>query len=85
MLPSPEEPEPRELARGAGAATPYARRAIHYRKGRYDAAVFHRRDIMAGQRLEGPAVVEQDDTTTLIPAGFMGAVDPFGHIVIQES
>ena len=41
----------------------------------YDAAVYHRRDLLAGQHLDGPAVVEQEDTTTLVPAGFRATVD----------
>jgi N-methylhydantoinase A len=62
-----------------------AHRPIHYRKQRYDAAVHHRRELLAGQHVEGPAIVEQEDTTTLVPAGFRGEVDRLGNLVIQES
>ena len=68
---------------GHGAATPAGRRPIHYRKQRHDAAVYHRRDLRAGQHLDGPAVVEQDDTTTLVPAGFRATVDAYGNLVIE--
>src|SRR6267142_929778 len=68
---------------GRGPATPAGRRPIHYRKRRYDAAVYHRRDLMAGQHLDGPAVIEQEDTTTLVPAGFRASVDAFGNLVIE--
>ncbi len=76
------KPELSPVPRGTGPATPHARRPIHYRGCRYDAAVHHRRDLRAGQHLEGPAIVEQDDTTTLVPAGFRAEVDGLGHIVI---
>jgi N-methylhydantoinase A len=78
------KPRLRRIERGAGPAAPYARRPIHYRKQRFEAAIYHRRDLLADQHLDGPAVLEQDDTTTLIPAGFRGQVDDFGNLVIQE-
>jgi N-methylhydantoinase A len=79
------KPEPRAAGRGAGAATPAARRPIHYRQRRYDAAVYHRRDLRAGQHLDGPAIVEQEDTTTLVPAGFRAEVDGLGNLLIQDT
>jgi N-methylhydantoinase A len=75
----------RPLAGGSGAATARARRAIHYRGGRHDAAVYHRGDLLAGQHVPGPAIVEQEDTTTLVPAGWRGEVDRLGNIVIREA
>jgi N-methylhydantoinase A len=78
------KPELRRPARGLGPAKPAGRRPIHYRGQRHDAAIYDRRDLLAGQQVDGPAIVEQDDTTTLIPAGFVGEVDGFGNIVIQE-
>jgi N-methylhydantoinase A len=83
---SGETPKP-PLARpprGSGPATPVGRRPIHYRKGRYEAQVYRRRDLLAGQHVMGPAIVEQDDTTTVVPSGFRGEVDDFGNLVIQE-
>jgi N-methylhydantoinase A len=71
-------------APGDGPAAPYARRRIHYGAQAYEAAIYHRRELLAGQYADGPAVVEQDDTTTLIPASFRGVVDRLGNIVIQE-
>src|SRR5215212_2058183 len=80
-----ETPKPRlrEPARGSGPATPHAHRPIHYGRKRYQAAIYHRRDLLAGQHLDGPAVVEQDDATTLIPDGFRGTVDNLNNIVIE--
>jgi N-methylhydantoinase A len=72
------------LPRGPGQATPFAHRPIHYRKERHQAGVYRRLDLLAGQHVEGPAIIEQDDTTTVIPAGFRADVDDFGNLVIQE-
>jgi N-methylhydantoinase A len=33
----------------------------------------------------GPAVIVQDDTTTVIEPGYAGAVDRFGNILIEEA
>jgi N-methylhydantoinase A len=77
------KPETRPAPAGGGPAAPGGRRPIHYRKQRYEAAVYQRRDLRAGQHLDGPAIVEQEDTTTLVPAGFRAEVDPYGNLVIQ--
>jgi N-methylhydantoinase A len=77
------KPEPKAVPTGHGPATPAGHRPIHYRKHRYDAAVYHRRDLLAGQHVNGPAVIEQEDTTTLVPAGFRASVDTFGNLVIE--
>jgi N-methylhydantoinase A len=76
------KPEPRPVPAGRGAARPAGRRAIHYRKQRHDAAVYRREDLLAGQHLAGPAIVEQADTTTLVPAGWRAEVDPHGNLVV---
>jgi N-methylhydantoinase A len=77
------KPELRRLPTASGTAKPSARRAIHYRGRWYDAAVYHRAILLAGQQLDGPAIVEQDDTTTLVPADFRADVDPFGNLLIR--
>jgi N-methylhydantoinase A len=77
------KPELRPVPAGHGPASPAGRRPIHYRKRRYDALVYERRDLRAGQHLDGPAIVEQEDTTTLVPAGFRATVDAFGNLVIE--
>src|SRR5262249_49803707 len=77
------KPELEAVPAGRGAATPGGRRPIHYRKQRFEAAVSHRRDLRAGQHLDGPAIVEQEDTTTLVPAKFRALVDAFGNLVIE--
>jgi N-methylhydantoinase A/oxoprolinase/acetone carboxylase beta subunit len=49
---------------------------------------FYDRDRLgAGHRIEGPAVINQYDTTTVIPPGLTAEIDRYGNIVIwlQES
>ena len=46
---------------------------------------YDRAALKAGNRLEGPAIVNQYDTTTVIPPGLSAHVDRFGNIVIAMS
>ncbi len=44
---------------------------------------YEREALKAGNRLAGPAIVNQYDTTTVIPPGVEAHVDRFGNIVIE--
>lgn len=44
---------------------------------------YDRAALEAGNRLEGPAIVNQYDSTTVIPPGLTAEVDRFGNIVIK--
>jgi len=47
------------------------------------AVIYDRSKLRAGDRVEGPAVVCEMDSTTVILAGFVGNVDRFGNILIN--
>jgi len=54
--------------------------------------VYQRKTLKAGQVLQGPAVIAEDETTTIITSGFVAALDPSGAIrltaksaVLQEA
>jgi N-methylhydantoinase A len=47
-----------------------------------EAAFFRRADLMAGQHFRGPAVVAQDDCTTVVPPGFVARMDEYGNLRI---
>jgi len=46
---------------------------------------WRRAALAAGNRLEGPAIVEQMDSTTVIPPGLHARVDDYGNLVIELS
>ena len=46
---------------------------------------YDRAALKAGNRLEGPAIVNQYDSTTVIPPGLTAHVDRFGNIVIDAA
>jgi N-methylhydantoinase A len=52
---------------------------------RLDTPRYRRAALKAGNHLPGPAIVDQMDTTTLIPPGFAARVDPFGNLVITQT
>ena len=80
---------PKPKASPVGAATGAAPATGHREilsRGQWQRATIHDRTrLLAGQTLPGPAIVEQDDTTVLVPRGFVGTVDAFGNITITAS
>jgi len=50
-----------------------------------DAAIYEREHLSAGTTLEGPAIVEQYDTTTWMPAGWSATVDVAGNLLVERS
>jgi N-methylhydantoinase A len=46
--------------------------------------VYDRNQLLAFNRIEGPAVVEEKACTTLILPGYVGTIDDFGNIVIEK-
>jgi N-methylhydantoinase A len=55
------------------------------RRAPVEAAVYDRAAMKAGDAFEGPAIVEQDDTTTLITPGWRGRVDSHGNLVLERT
>ena len=43
---------------------------------------YDRSKLLAGDRIEGPAIINQYDTTTVPPPGFTAEIDRFGNIVM---
>jgi N-methylhydantoinase A len=53
--------------------------------GDWRPTAIHQRDaLQPGHRIAGPAVVEQQDTTTVIEPGYVGSVDPDLNILIRK-
>ena len=70
---------------GAGTAEPPGRRLFDPVLAEYAAAAVRRRERLApGEALAGPAVIVEDQTTTVVPDGFRATVDPFGYLVLER-
>jgi N-methylhydantoinase A len=53
------------------------------RRGFVNSPVYAREKLRPGNQLEGPCIVEQMDTTTLLLPGDAGQVDAYGNLVIR--
>jgi N-methylhydantoinase A len=78
-------PKPRILPAEAtpGSGAPSSRRV--YLSGRnFEAAVVERADLAPGRRIDGPAIINQMDTTTLIPPGWYGRTVASGALIVER-
>jgi N-methylhydantoinase A len=82
-----ERPRLRVLEAGTGspARALKAKRPAHFQEagGMVDCAIYDRDALLAGDRFEGPAIVEQMDTTTVVPPGAQVTVDRHGSLLIE--
>ena len=46
--------------------------------------VYWRADLKSGSRLAGPALIAEQDTTTVVPRGFSAATTRHGHLLIER-
>jgi len=82
-------PVPRIALAGNGAAggmgRPAARRRIVTADGAaVEAEIWRRPDLGAGTVLSGPAVIEQPDATTVVPAGWTARRDAAGNLDLRR-
>jgi N-methylhydantoinase A len=80
-------PKP-ELARYSANGTQVAAvrsRAVHFdeQAGAIETPVYDRTALSAGAIVKGPAVIDQLDSTTLIPPGITAEVDPWLNILMR--
>ncbi|MEU0380790.1 hydantoinase B/oxoprolinase family protein [Streptomyces cyaneofuscatus] len=76
----PGDPAPRE-----GALRPRATVTM-YAEGREQQAPLHRReDLRPTDTVTGPAVVAEDDATTVVDPGWQAATDTTGHLVLTRA
>lgn len=68
---------------GAAEAAPPAERLVSFTGKPERAAVLPWSALVPGQRLDGPAVVESEHTTFLIPPGFTGVAGRHGDLLIH--
>ena len=57
--------------------------AVVFRQGETATPLYRRELLAAGNRLAGPALVVQLDTTTVIPPGWQAEVDPYGNLLLE--
>lgn len=77
----------KRLAAGTDAPVPVATRRVCFGPDDKfpDTPIYDRERLLAGQRIAGPAIVEQMDSTTLIPPGTTAEVDEIGSLILRKT
>ncbi len=68
---------------GSGKVDAKATRPVHFGDRWHDTAIYDRLDLPVDTVINGPAILEQLDTTVLIEPGLQGRVDAFGNTIIE--
>jgi len=55
------------------------------RRGVAEVSVYGRAALRVGDRFAGPAIIEQEDTTTLVTPGWQCRVDAVGNLVLERN
>ena len=71
------------LGRSDREPEPINRRPVVFGGRKHDTAVYDRSVLGSGALVQGPAVVEQLDSTIIVPPGYQGVVEPLGNMIIQ--
>ena len=79
---SPPKPEFAPVPPSTDAPVPASNTEIHCDGAVQQADVFDRANLHPGQRIDGPAIIRQDDCTTCILDGFSGVIVETGDLVI---
>ena len=80
VLPPPVRPF---LPPGRGAAA-YGSSIVKWVSGAVDTPLYARDDLGAGDQFDGPAIVTQLDTTTLIPPGWSAEAHETGTLILRR-
>ena len=62
---------------------PIAKRAVYFESGFVETAIYDRETIGAGATIEGPAIIQQADSTTVLDPGAVATSDRLGNLVIE--
>ncbi|MFO1060067.1 MAG: hydantoinase/oxoprolinase family protein [Dongiaceae bacterium] len=77
------KPDLPRLAAADGPAVPTGRRRVGYPAGSFEVPVYDRAALRDGHVIDGPAVVEEAASVTIVNPGQRLAVDAYGHLFIQ--
>ena len=82
-----ETPAPNRVGTGIGARDASrehaGRRTVRFSDGYHESPLLRREALVPGSALEGPAIIEQLDTTTVLPPGYQTVVDGAGNLIVD--
>jgi N-methylhydantoinase A len=67
------------------AAARQGTRRVWFDGGWRDTPIWARLDLTAGAAIDGPAILEQPDATTVIEPGLIGRVDVLGNLIVERA
>jgi len=84
-LPKRAAPPSLSSAGGKGRAVRGSSRPVYFRgRGFIDTPAFARDDLTPGTTFDGPAIIEQSDSTPLVAPGFRARVDEAHNLVLER-
>jgi N-methylhydantoinase A len=74
-------PQPKDIP-----AKPRGQRAVYdpADQDMKDVSVYHRADLQIGSHIPGPAIIAEDETTTIVPKSFAARLSPIGAILLEK-
>lgn len=66
-------------------ATAIGETEVYFDGATHKAKVYDRKKLSAGDHLEGPAIIRQDDCTTCLVSGFKASVDTHLNLVVERT
>ncbi|MCY4475194.1 MAG: hydantoinase/oxoprolinase family protein [Chloroflexi bacterium] len=83
------KPQMRKIRRGVDASSNAVKetRPVYFAEtgGRVDCPIFDRYELGSRDEVEGPAIIEEVDSTTVIHPGYRADVDEFGNLFLSKS
>ena len=78
-----DKPELAKLKINTDRAPEHRRKAYRRENGWLDASVIDFVNLAPGRIIEGPAIIERDNTTIWLPPGTSGELDTYGNLEIR--
>jgi N-methylhydantoinase A len=78
------QPRPRDLS-GAVERAQVATRSVYFDARFMDTPIFDRRRLQPGDCIDGPAIVEEFGSTTVVFPGLHARVDDYGNLVMTKT
>ena len=83
-LPKPDLIPLGDDTRGTVSAVSDVSRNVWFPGGQMQCQVYQRDDLKAGYTLEGPAIIQEKEATTLVERQWRLRVDKFGNLIIEK-
>ncbi len=83
VAPSPK-PTLTTLAKGSGSPKKKGERAVWFDKAFEKSSVYDRADFLDGQQVDGPAIIRESASTTVVCPGYVARADAYGNLHIAN-